>query len=121
MNRFIIMDESQSSRDIVYEFYIVAYVKTFKGQRSQTSEHLSPDYKMRCDGVDDFRLKLWNNYNEHVRGIAVIPANLEDWCSIEVESNVFINIEKKLSSKKVVHPYIYQILSRHILFKHFQN
>lgn len=87
--------EELTSSDIEYQFTIEAYVKMFKGQRMQTSEHLS-DFIAKCTGVDDFKIKLWNQYEKHIKGKAVIPTNTDEKCSIEGDSKSIENIQKFL-------------------------
>jgi hypothetical protein len=44
--------------EVLYTFYIDAYVKTFKGQRNTTAVHLTPVFQMQCHEVEDFKEKL---------------------------------------------------------------
>ena len=84
--------QEEENTAILYYFYIDAWVKNFKGQRIQTSIHLAPEFRMQCTNVDDFKIKLWNQFSCHVKGIATIPVNLQEPCSVQEDSNNIDNI-----------------------------
>jgi hypothetical protein len=61
-----------------------------KLQGTKNSIHLAPEFRMQCTNVDDFKIKLWNQFSCHVKGIATIPVNLQEPYSVQENSNIEI-------------------------------
>jgi hypothetical protein len=87
------MSESRSSRDVYFEFYIDAYVKSFRGQKATTSQHLTPVYRMTCANFSELRAKLVNTYGMHIKGKAIIPNDLNAKCQLDEDVNLMDDVQ----------------------------
>ena len=86
------MDDSLETSENLYNIYIEAWVKNFKGQRSNTSTRLTPDVQIACNTVVEFKQKLWDHFSSNIRGKAVIPADLGVPCTLEPDGIRIDNI-----------------------------
>jgi len=94
------MNDSLETSENLYNIYIEAWVKNFKGQRSNTSTRLTPDVQIACNTVVEFKQKLWDHFSSNIRGKAVIPADLGVPCTLEPDGIRIDNIDRFISFQK---------------------
>lgn len=95
------------SIEALYRFYIDPYVKTYKGQKTTSANRLMPVI-MECRSVEDFKIKVWNEFNSKLELRAIIPYdddNSNQRCHQEPNSKIIENIDSYMYFEKGSHKY----------------